>query len=279
MGLATAAAVVGGGALLQNMGMNSAASAAQGAANAQAAETAKQRAAILKAADSNALAALNLAEATPQELASLERAYGSADRALSREEKLINAIDPSIMEASKQALALLQGQTADINKPMLDLRNSQRQKLVNQLREQYGPGAETSAIGQRALQSFDMETNSLFAKNQSDALNQVFGIASQDLGGRLSRGVSTVQQVGQGYSALQDRKLNTQLNTGAAKLNALSGTASSMIQSAGAPYVGASLQAQGLSQLGNTAMNLGGMAAGSYLQGQVLKGMKTGATG
>ena len=238
-------------------GANQAAEAAQNAANAQARAARQTRSDILTQARRNRQRAGALAEATPQELAALDRAYSSADQALSREERLIAAVDPSIMEASQQALKLLRGETADVNKPLTDLRNSQRQQLVDSLRNQYGPGAESSSLGQQALRRFDMETSSMFAQNQQSALANAFGIATTDLGGRLTRGIGTVQQVGQGYSALQERRLNTELNIGAQTIGALSGTSQQLIQSAGAPYVGDALRAQSQQQLFNTGLQLG----------------------
>lgn len=245
-------------------GSNRAARAAENAAAAQADMARRTREEILSQGQTNQQRAMALAEATPQELASLGRAYSAADKALSREEKLVSTIDPALMEASKQVLGLLRGETADINKPMNEMRASQRQQLVNSLRAQYGPGAESSSIGQKALQQFDMQTNSLFAENQRNALAQTFGIAGSDFGGRLSRGISGLQTAGLGYSALQDRKLNTQLSTGNSMLGALSGTSQQMINSAGSQYVGEMLRSQAQMQTFNQAVGLASIYAGNY---------------
>lgn len=238
-------------------GAKGAANAAQAAATAQAREAARTRGEILDYSGRLEKDAMALAEASPEELASLGSAYSSAEKNLAREERLLASIDPALMEASKQALKLLRGETADINKPMNDLRASQRQQLVSSLRAQYGPGAESSSIGQRSLQQFDMESNSMFAQNQQTALGQAFGMATTDLGARQTRGIAGLQQVGQGYSALQERKLNTRLNTGAQTMGALSGTSQQMIQAAGAPYVGDAIKAQGQASLFNTGAQLG----------------------
>lgn len=249
-------------------GKKGAADAAQRSANAQAAEAREQRRIILEQGQKNQREAMALADATPQELAALGRAYSSAQSALDREEKLMGAIDPALMEASSQVLALLRGESSAMNKPMNDMRSMQRQQLVNSLRAQYGPGAESSSIGQKALSRFDMETNSLMASNNQNSLAQAFGIASSDFGGRLQRGIAGLQQVGQGYSALQERKLNTQLNTGNAMLGALSGTSQQMIQNAGAPYVGQALQSQMQNQLFNTGVKAGASILGEYIGAQ-----------
>ena len=234
-------------------GKNKGAAAAQAAAMAQLTAAREARSMIETEGRRVESEAMDLAAATPQELAALDRAYSSAESALTREEKLVAAIDPSIMEASKQALSLLKGETADINKPLTAMRTMQRQKLVDQLREQYGPGAETSSLGQKVLQNFDLQSDALFQQNQQNTLGQVFGIASTDLGGRLTRGQAAIQQVGQGYSALQQRQLNAKLQAGGNLVSALGGASGPVIQAAGAPYVGDALKAQSQGQIANLA--------------------------
>lgn len=245
-------------------GEEKSARAAQRSAEAQAEEAARMRAEVLNYGRQFQTEAMALADATPMELSALNRAYDSADKSLAREEKLLAAIDPALMEASKQALSLLRGETADINKPMTNMRNMQRQQLMDSLRAQYGPGAESSSIGQKILQNFDMETNNLFAKNQQNSLAQTFGMAATDFGSRYSRGIGQVQQVGQGFSALQERKLNTRLNTGNAMLGALSGTSQQMIQTAGAPYVGDAVRGAQSQAFMNQLMGIGGTVLGTY---------------
>lgn len=257
-------AIVAGAAT--QMDANQRASTAAGrAAEASMGFSGDQITRIQNAVDEARQRSYQFSQASPEELSALGRSLQSSEAALNREERLLSAIDPALMEASSQALRLLRGETADVNKPMNDLRASQRQKLVSSLRSQYGPGAESTSIGQRALQSFDMETNSMFAQNQQSALGQVFGIASSDLGQRQSRGISGLQQVGQGYSAIQERQLGATMNLGAMTVGALSGTSQMGYQAAGAPYVGQALQAQGQAQMGQSMMNMGGNLGMAYL--------------
>jgi hypothetical protein len=244
-------------------GSNRQAEAAEQAAGAQAAMSAETRMQVLREANQLERESMRLANATPQELAALGRSYRTAEQSLRRESRLLASLDPALLEASKQALSLLRGEEASINKPLNDMRAMQRQNLLNSLRAQYGPGAESSSIGQRALQQFDMESNSMFAQNQQSALQQAFGIASSDFGGRLERASAGLQQVGQGYGALRERRLNTRMNVGAQTLGALSGTSQQMIQSAGAPYVGEQLRGQAQQQFMGQAFNLGANYLGS----------------
>lgn len=242
-------------------GSNRAADAAQRSALDQQSAARASKNEIMGIARQNQTDAMALAEASPMELAALNRSYSSAEQALGREERLLAAIDPALMEASSQALKLLRGESADINAPMQNLRNSQRQQLVNSLRSQYGPAAESTGIGSRILQQFDMESSAQMAQNNQNALGTVFGIASQDFGGRAQRGIANLQQVGQGFGALQDRKLNARMNTGNAMLSALGGTSQAVIQSAGAGNVGAALRGQAQQGLFNSAIGIGAQAA------------------
>jgi hypothetical protein len=248
-------------------GANAAAKAAEKAGNAQAAAAGAQQQLIMNEGQRLENDVMNLAKATPQELAALDRSLSSATTALDREERLLAAIDPALMEASQQALSLLRGESAGINKPMTDMRNMQRQQLLNSLRSQYGPGAESTSIGQRVLQQFDMESNSMLAQNQQNSLNQVFGIATADAGGRARQSLAGLQGVGQGYGAIQQRLLNARSNAGASTLGALSGTTQQMIQAAGAPYVGDVLRAQGQQGLFNTVLQGGMMYASGGMSG------------
>lgn len=238
-------------------GSNRAAEAAQNAANAQAAAAARTRNELLSYADSYEADLSNLAKATPRELQALSQSFSAAEQNLNREQRLLEAIDPALMEASKQALSLLRGDSAAMNNPLNAQRASQRDALVNSLRAQYGPGAESTSIGLRALQQFDLQSNSMLAQNQQSALGQAFGIATSDVGGRSRQALGQLMGVGQGYGAIQERQLNARQIAGTARMSALTGTAPQMIQSAGAPYVGEALRAQSQGQLANLAVRAG----------------------
>ena len=265
---AVTAAVIGGAALvggyMQYQGAQQTAAASQNAANAQAAEAGRQRQAILQQGRANQDAAMRLAGADSRELLALDQSLGQAQKNLEREERLFAAIDPAMMEASQQALKLLRGENAGITDAMNQQRMTQRQGLVNTIRQQYGPGGETSSIGARLLQQFDSETNMMTQQANQGALNQVFGIGTYDAGARSRAGIASLQQVGQGFGALQERKLNAQLNSGNAMLGALSGTAPMMIQAAGAPYVGDAQRGQAMASFGQNIMNTGVQAGMIY---------------
>ncbi len=175
---------------------------------------------------------MNLAAQSPQQLAALERSYAAAQTQVDTDLRQLAAIDPAIMEASKQVLTLLQGGNASVNDPMMKQRQSQRQQLVNSLRSQYGPGAESSSIGQQALQQFDMESNSAFQQNQMGTLGNLFGMATTRVQGP---GFGQLMSVGQGYGDYQNRVLGAEQMGSQGILQGMSGE----VQGAGAEFTGA----------------------------------------
>lgn len=251
-------ALVGGGlGLASSLLGGSSARAAQQAAMAQAEEARRQQAMILQQGGKNRAEAMSLADASPQELAALSRAYSQTSTQLDRQERLLQAVDPAIMEASNQVLKLIRGESAGLSQALGAQRQSQRQALVNSLRSRFGPDAENSSIGQRILSQFDMQSDVMHQQAQQSSLSQAMGVAGHDFGAPQTRNIGQLQQIGQGYGALQERKLNASMGTGNAMLAALGGSSAPVIQSAGAPYVGDALRAQSNSSFMNNAMNAG----------------------
>lgn len=239
-------------------GTNAQAEAAQRAAMAQQDAARRQQAMILGRGNKEQQEAMKLAQASPQELQAYERSLSSSLKQLEQRERQIAAIDPAIMEASDQVLKLLRGERAGSTDVVLQQRQKQRQELVNTLRSQFGPGAETSSMGQQRLQQFDMETNSLTQGAQQNALSQVFGIAGNAgaLNDRNSA-LGALNNAGTNFSNLQNRQLNARMQTGSNILSGIAGTSQSMIQSAGAQYTGDMVRGQAQQQLFNTLGNAG----------------------
>lgn len=244
-------------------GANAAARAAQRAAEAQQAAAHQTRQDVLNYGQKYEQDMMNLAAASPRELQALSQSFSAAEQNLNREQRLLEAIDPALMEASKQALSLLRGDSAAMNNPLNAQRASQREALVNSLRAQYGPGAESTSIGLRALQQFDLQSNSMLAQNQQSALGQAFGIATSDVGGRSRQALGQLMGVGQGYGAIQERQMNARQAAGAGMLGALSGTSQQIINSAGAQYTGDALRANAQMGFFNQAVGIGSMIAGN----------------
>jgi hypothetical protein len=227
-----------------------AAESAGNAAKAQQREARRQQELAISAADS------------PQQLATLERQLQTQERGLARQEKLAAAIDPVTLEASQQALGLLRGEEAQALAPLRKQRQRQRQELINSLREQMGPGAESSSAGLQALRKFDTQTSETLAGAQSGALGQLFGLASSGQDQRFSQVAQGFGSAAQGFGSIAQRKVG-----------AITGTAAGVTGSAGAQFVRSSLRAGQQQQIGSdifktaTIGAMGGFGGGGLFGG------------
>lgn len=193
--------------------------------------------------------------ATNDSIASYARDISNQEKNLSRQEQLVSQIDPTIIEASQQALRLLRGESSSTLQPIQNQRNLQRQKLVNSLREQLGPGAETSTAGIQALTRFDSESNNLLAGQQQSALSGLGGLAGQFNSVRpdILREITGLSQFGQGGT-------NTQFQ----RAGLLQSAYAPVFQTAGANQTGAVLQGQQSAAFGQALLNAGVQGASSY---------------
>jgi hypothetical protein len=196
--------------------------------------------------------------ASVQALTSLDRDIANQDKNLSRQEQLISQLDPTIIEASQQALKLLRGEQSSTLAPVQAQRTQQRQKLVNSLREQLGPGAETSTAGIQALTRFDSETNNLMAGQQQSALAGLGNVSSQF----SSQRPDMFREI-MGLSSLGQQKFGVESQRASMLSNARAG----LQQTAGAQYTGDLLRAQSQQAQINQVMQLGGTAAGFAVGG------------
>lgn len=162
-----------------------------------------------------------------EELRSLEGQLQSSERVLAQNERLLSAVDPALMEASQQALKLLRGEKAQSLGPLEQQRTEQRNQLVQRLREQYGPGAESTSAGAKALRQFDSETSMLSNSAQQQSLGTLLGTTEQARSSALGgiqlgyNGYGTARQgygdianrqaqaIGSGYSQLMSGYLNS----------------------------------------------------------------------
>lgn len=143
--------------------------------------------------------------ATVQGLLAFDKDIKNQETNLERQQQLISQIDPTIIAASQQALKLLNGEESSALSPLRNQRAQQRQKLLNSLREQLGPGAETSTAGIQALTKFDSETDNVFANAQQNALQGLGNTAGQFTGARpdMNREIMSLAGLNQGRTGLQ----------------------------------------------------------------------------
>lgn len=237
-----------GGKVLQSIGARKEARAAQNAADAQADEAKRARTEQVGEARHWADQSISAAMST-SELAAYDQSLGYAQKQAETDQRLIDSIDPSIMEASKQILGLLRGDQSSVGKNMEAQRGQQREKLVNQLREQLGPGAENSSMGRQALLHFDSETANVLNGSQQQSLAGLMGLVGQG-NSITNRGIQSISNIGQLYGAQAQRMSAAQQNAGASVLNAMTGANQAVLQTAGSEYLGSQLMGRNQQQLG-----------------------------
>lgn len=184
-----------------------------------------------------------------------ERNIQLSEANLSRQENILNTIDPSIVESGNQLLQLLQGGDSRFLDPVKRQRTEQRGKMENRLREELGSGYASSAAGMQALQNFDQQTAYLIAQKQEGGLSTM-----SNLFGAL-----------QGYqgNAVQSQFFgqNQAQNSLVGILNAENALKTRALPHAGSQFVQPYMQAQYMNQLGNDAIKMGiaGATGGSSL--------------
>lgn len=127
--------------------------------------------------------ALKYAEATPEELAQINRSIALNEADIQRKEKLLASSDPALIEAGSQALKLLRGEEAKTLGPLKANLAAQESKLREKLAQQLGPGWETSTAGIQALQAFNEKANAALSGAQQNMLGLLLGTA-QDTSAR-----------------------------------------------------------------------------------------------
>lgn len=212
--------------------------------------------------------ALSYAKPSLQEIQAIEnqirlseRTLGLQNAALQRDQSLVEAIDPNIMEVSKQALALLQGRDARTLDPVRRQRQNQRDQLTNNLRAQLGPGFETSTAGIQALSRFDEETANVLAGAQESATQNLLGLSLRsrpDMLGNINRSASLLGEMNQSVFAANNALSNR---------NVAAITQTPITPFAGAPFVSQIGQAQNSSNLYSNIGRIGETVAGAGISG------------
>lgn len=122
--------------------------------------------------------AMAAAEPTVAELAAMQKQLRVADQSLARQEALVAAIDPALMEAGKQALALLKGQEAGALAPLRAAQARQSAQQEAMLRERLGGGFETSSAGIEAMTRLQESQLGQQQQAQQQTLGSLLGIAA-----------------------------------------------------------------------------------------------------
>lgn len=151
--------------------------------------------------------ALKFAEATPEELAQLNRAIAVNEQDITRKEKLLASADPALIEAGTQALALLRGEEAKTLAPLRNQFQKQESELRNKLAAQLGSGYETSTAGIQALDALRNSQAGQLAQAQENTLGKLLGVAQNVSSQGFGNTVSNTATLGQLFGDIQKRKL------------------------------------------------------------------------
>jgi hypothetical protein len=195
---------------------------------------------------------------TVNAMASMQKGIDAQDRDLSRQEQMISQIDPAILEASNQALSIMRG---DQNNSYSRSRTLQRQKLLQSLREQLGPGAETSSAGLKALAMFDQSTD----QGTFGAAQGYTGLAQSFSGIRPNVAQST-SNLGNLNANQVGLRLNQQSLVGNANKDVLA-MGSGMADTAGWENVAGVIKGQNNNAMTNSLINGAVQVGSSYLKG------------
>lgn len=258
MAVATGTAILGAAALGTVGGLvagGQQAAAAGSAAQAQERQ-AQSNLAFAKESRDSAVRAAD----SPQELAALERSLQVQERNIGRSERLLQSVDPTLAEASQQALRLLRGEEAAGGGVLREQRKRERAALVDRLRKQLGPGAETSSAGIQALTQFDQSTSGLVAQNQQRSLGQLLGTtqAAGGLGRQESAAAAGgLRQTAGLFGSGAQRRVNAFVG-GGQQIGQAAGQATG---AAGSQFVQAGLAAQNQQQAFGNIIKAGTLAA------------------
>ena len=220
----------------------------------------------------------------PSQQAAIDKAMAYQQQNIQRQQTLVDSIDPALLDAGKQMQQLLNGQSAPVIKNFLDQRNLQKQQMLDGLRQQMGPGAETSSMGQNMLMKFDQETANMQNSIQQQYLDKVSNLAiggGQTLSDVMGKASTTLAGLGDQLGQIGLNQANI-LNGGTAAMNA---SQQAVVNAAGGEQKANQLIGQGIQQAGSTVM-LGGLmnnmqapAAGANAKSATLGSAMGGSTG
>lgn len=203
---------------------------------------------------------------TAQELSQIDsqiknqgRAMQFQEAALKRDEKILGALDPSLIEAGQQARKLMKGEEAKILGPMKRMRDTQRRELEQRLSQQFGPGYSSSSAGMEALNRFDDQSSMSMAQAQEQAFNSVAGFLG--MGTQIRNQMDTKNQAGfANISNMGAQTLGSMNNIQNRQLNAEKEIAGMKMSTAGSEFAGLASIGNAVGSIGSSFM--GGLAGG-----------------
>lgn len=238
-----------------------------GGSDRTSAEATQQAAAATQAAATNTqnmaiAAAQPSAEqlfAQSQQYANISTFYTQQAANLQMNMQLLSSTQPALQAAGQQAYALLMGQDAPTLKPLQNQQALQRTQLENQLRDKLGSGFATTSAGMEALSQFDMNSQMATAQAQQSYLGTMLNTTLAANPNMVAL-TNSINSTGAGLSA---QAINSSNATTQMKLNAITGTAQGVVNSAGAPWAGQAQLANSQSAMSNQLL---GAATGGMIK-------------
>lgn len=222
---------------------------------------------------------MRIAQASPAELANIEQSINIQNQNIARVEKMVNAADPAIIEAGKQALELMQGKAAAGVSIAQKQREKDRAALEAKLARQLGTGYANTTAGQQALNEFDSQTAATMQGIQQQTLKDFMGYSATGLTTNPYNNVLAGANIlGNIITAPQGRQMESISRTPLTPNTQIPSTA----QYAGAQYVGGALQNQAFSNMFGNVANLAalyGLSGGQGSSANVTTGPATTSTG
>jgi hypothetical protein len=212
-----------------------------------------------------------------RQLAQLDQymTYQSAE--LERAQKMLQTIDPTIMETSKQILSLAQGGSSPLLAPMERRREEGKLSLNSRINEEMGYGGAMSTAGRAALGGYDQQTGEILAQNRFNIMGGLGNIQGQAMNSRNAVMGGINQNTAMGASLIGS-SLGTADNFSKRQMSAVLGT--SLTPYAGAGSMGDFLSAQQGKQSMNGLVSAGAtMGMMSMLKGSPLLGGAAGGGG
>lgn len=205
-----------------------------------------------------------------QILADKQTALDATKTSIGQQQAQVDAMDPQVKAAGQNLYQLLSGQASSMLAPIQAQVDLQRKQMMNNLSSQMGPGFMTSTAGLQAMTNFDIQSSSLMAQTQFQALNQAVN-SYGSLAGMQQQGQNAITgQTGSAYQlaqnanqmALQGYEYGANRVTQATEFGQQmqQGAQQNMISTAGGQYAGAAYLGGARSQL--SASMLGTMIAG-----------------
>lgn len=179
---------------------------------------------------------------------------------ISRNEKVLNSMEPAMKESGMQLYKALRGEAVPMLKPIIERRTRQKQQLEQQLAERFGPGFRSTSAGLMALNNFDTQTadtltNASFAS--IDSLLKTNVSLAQAFGTEVRGNVASVQNAFAGANSGTAQGLNAEQNIKSREMQSVNPLIQKGVSTQNVALAGQSLQ----DAVGNAFAP--GMAAGA----------------